>query len=179
MEENNNKNQQTINIDFAENEQNNKNQSDSIDSQSVIEEEKEKTATDQQKKKKRGNPQNLIKTKGQFSTLDKQRMHEIAVKGAQASAAAKLRNKKLREIAEVIGNMPVSKKADADTYNVALIKQQYKKALQGDTRATELIMKLLGALNPVEQVQIQQVLSISFDKDNQTIDVTPEEPDKE
>lgn len=180
MEENNNKNQQTINIDFAENEQNNKNQSDSIDSQSVMKDEDLNTVIAEEKpKKRRGNPQNLT-SKNYWATRTKEEMQEIGRKGGKASALSNLRKKTIREIVQAIGDMPVNDKAEVKiTYNTAMMLKQYVKAVQGDTKSVELILRVIGCLTNQDPVKVQQILQISFDKDNQTIDVTPEEPDKE
>lgn len=94
----------------------------SNDNQSVIEEPKIKADINEEKpKKRRGNPQNLT-SKGYFATLTKEQMQEIGRKGAEASNKVQAKNRKIREIARIIGNTLVDpKNPKSKTYNEALV----------------------------------------------------------
>lgn len=96
------------------------------------------------------NEQNLTSKGFAENTTEKQR--EIAAAGGRASGVAKREKKTLRQLAEILGERPISV-ANPDgskeevTYKMAMLQAQYRKAItEGDTTAAKFIAELLGEM---------------------------------
>lgn len=92
-------------------------------------------------------------------TEDEQR--KIATKGGKASGKARRRKKELKELLELALSQPSEIVEGEDNYTaitVALI----QKAIQGDTKAYEVIRDTLGQ-KPTEQQQIDLTAKIEVD----------------
>ncbi len=121
------------------------------------------------------NDENLIP----FNKLTEKERRELASKAGKASVAKRRQQKTFREIAEALGNASIR---DGDVYNLEQIRkiaelkdanlsvkelmlwQQIQKAMNGDTKAFEVVRDTLGE-KPFEKVEVQvQESKDSLDK---------------
>lgn len=96
----------------------------------------------------KGTIENLVS----LADRPKEERQEIARRGAYARADKERKKKEMREWAELIGALPIEvvcpdgKKLEGGDLNGAAVMAQYRKAVQGDTRAARLILDLRGDL---------------------------------
>lgn len=86
---------------------------------------------------------------------------ELGRKGGKASGKARRRKKELKELLELALSQPSDANADEDNYT-AITAALVLKAIQGDTKAYEVIRDTLGQ-KPVEQSQIEMDAKIEVD----------------
>ena len=99
--------------------------------------------------------------KENLRTPTTEQAREIGRKGGQASAKARRRKKELKELLELALSQPSEIVEGEDNYTaitVALI----QKAIQGDTKAYEVIRDTLGQ-KPTEQQQMDLTAKIEVD----------------
>lgn len=94
-----------------------------------------------------------------FDELTAEKQREIARAGGIASGEARRRKRTLKEIAEMLADEHIAipqpdGSKETLSYDVALVKRQYLKAItKGDTQAAKFLANLLGE----EQLAAQQV----------------------
>ena len=92
------------------------------------------------------NNENLVP----FDRRTESEQRELAKKGGEASGKARRRAKTLRELAKEIGGASVTITDTTSgseiecTRDEAILIQQYAKAMNGDTRAADFILKVKG-----------------------------------
>ena len=86
---------------------------------------------------------------------------EIGKKGGKASGKARRRRKELKELLELALSQPSDANEGEDNYT-AITAALVLKAIQGDTKAYEVIRDTLGQ-KPVEQVQSDITAKIEVD----------------
>lgn len=111
----------------------------------------------------RGRPENLIKN----SDRTPEELKAQTSRAGKASVAARRRKKTMRELAEIIGSMPqrggniddianVESLADIKDKNLTaltgVVLKLYQRAMQGNVRAAEQLMNLLGE-NPALKLE--------------------------
>lgn len=111
------------------------------------------------------NPQNLIPN----SQRTPSELREQTRRAGQKSGEARRRKRAFREIAEVLGNIAICDGDVSDIESIqklgemkganlsvkeAMLWQQIQKALNGDTKAFEVVMGVLGE-QPTDKVEIQ------------------------
>lgn len=95
-----------------------------------------------------------------FHKMSTERQREIASMGGKASQEKRKRQKTLREMFAMVGNMPVTEKTlqnkikamgfevDEITWNLAMTVSAYMTAIKkGDTKSVALILKMLDDVN--------------------------------
>jgi hypothetical protein len=92
-------------------------------------------------------------------TEDEQR--EIATKGGKASGKARRRRKELKQLLELALSQP-SESVDGEDNYTAITAALVQRAIQGDTKAYEVIRDTLGQ-KPVEQAQMDLTAKIEVD----------------
>lgn len=92
-------------------------------------------------------------------TEDEQR--ELAKKGGKASGKARRRKKELKELLELALSQPSEIVEGEDNYT-AITAALIQKAIQGDTKAYEVIRDTLGQ-KPTEQQQMDLTAKIEVD----------------
>lgn len=88
---------------------------------------------------------------------------EIARQGAIASNEKQAERKRLRELAEIIANEPISTTMPdgskrSTTFSEALIIGQYREAMKGKTEAAKFLATIMGDF--VEKVETKQDLTV-------------------
>lgn len=96
-----------------------------------------------------------------FNELTEDEQRELARKGGQASAEARRRKKELRELLEIALSQPSEIVEGEDNYT-AITAALVQKAIQGDTKAYEVIRDTLGQ-KPTEQTQMDLTAKIEVD----------------
>ena len=95
-----------------------------------------------------------------FDKMSAERQREIASMGGKASQEKRKRQKTLREMFAMVGNMPVTEKTlqnkikamgfevDEITWNLAMVVSAYMTSIKkGDTKSVALILKMLDDVN--------------------------------
>ena len=104
------------------------------------------------------NPQNLVN----FKDRSPEEMREIAKRANQKSQEAKKRKKMLKELLEVA----LSQETETGDYYMDMTKALILKAVEGDTKAYEVIRDTLGQ-KPKDEVEISSgdVINIKIGND--------------
>ena len=106
-----------------------------------------------------GNPENL-------RVLTTEEAREIGSKGGKASVKARRKKKELRELLEIALSQPYKDNPDDDNY-MAIAVALVQRALDGDTKAFEIIRDTLGQ-KPKDQIEVetQGAINIVIDENN-------------
>ena len=96
-----------------------------------------------------------------FNELTEDEQRELAKKGGKASGKARRRKKELKELLELALSQPSEIVEGEDNYT-AITAALIQKAIQGDTKAYEVIRDTLGQ-KPTEQQQIDLTAKIEVD----------------
>jgi hypothetical protein len=96
-----------------------------------------------------------------FNELTEDEQREIARKGGLASAKARAEKKQLKELLELALSQP-SEIVDGEDNYTAITAALVQKAIQGDTKAYEVIRDTLGQ-KPTEQTQMDLTAKIEVD----------------
>ena len=96
-----------------------------------------------------------------FNELTEDEQRALATKGGKASAKARRRKKELKELLELALSQP-SEIVDGEDNYTAITAALVNKAIQGDTKAYEVIRDTLGQ-KPVELQQMDLTAKIEVD----------------
>jgi hypothetical protein len=99
--------------------------------------------------------------KDNLRTPTTEQAREIGRKGGKASAKARKRKKELKELLEIALSQP-SEIVDGEDNYTAITVALIQKAIQGDTKAYEVIRDTLGQ-KPTEQQQMDLTAKIEVD----------------
>jgi general stress protein YciG len=99
--------------------------------------------------------------KDNLRTPTTEQAREIGRKGGLASAKARAEKKQLKELLEMALSQPSGIEDGEDNYT-AITAALVNKAIQGDTKAYEVIRDTLGQ-KPVEQAQMDLTATIEVD----------------
>ena len=96
-----------------------------------------------------------------FNELTEDEQRELAKRGGKASGKARRRKKELKELLELALSQP-SEIVDGEDNYTAITAALIQKAIQGDTKAYEVIRDTLGQ-KPTEQTQMDLTAKIEVD----------------
>ena len=96
-----------------------------------------------------------------FNERTEEEQRQIATKGGKASGKARRRKKELKALLELALSQP-SEIVDGEDNYTAITAALIQKAIQGDTKAYEVIRDTLGQ-KPTEQTQMDLTAKIEVD----------------
>jgi hypothetical protein len=96
-----------------------------------------------------------------FNELTEDEQRALATKGGKASAKARRRKRELKQLLELALSQPSEIVEGEDNYT-AITAALIQKAIQGDTKAYEVIRDTLGQ-KPTEQTQMDLTAKIEVD----------------